>query len=128
MHGGLRNKWTTFYVNHSAFSSLALTCDSSHDHQPWGVTGTQSGWKFNTADEAEYPALLCERVAAIIASVAKKHSVVFIPRELTQPQHHLEPKRLAAEAGRQPRGNLLPQIISEFKQKLTLAVPASYAR
>lgn len=125
MHGGMRNKWTTLYVNDSSFSSLAMECDGNHPHLPWGVAKHDSSWKFNTADEAEYPAVLCERISSTVANIAHDRKVVFLPPQVPKRQR-LEPKRRAAEAGRQPRGNLLPQIIPEFKHKITLGVPPSF--
>ena len=59
MHGGRRDKWTSLYVNHCHFDSMALHCDQQHTHLPWGVSVLGKSYKFNTAEEAEYPPSLC---------------------------------------------------------------------
>eukprot|EP00972_Heterocapsa_arctica_P044109 6511319-Heterocapsa_arctica.AAC.1 len=63
MHGGDRDKLTTFRVNFDEASALAVRCDGSHTHKPWGVVRDQSRWKFATAEETAYPHLLCRRFA-----------------------------------------------------------------
>ena len=69
MRGGQRDKWSCFYVNHMLFQELALTCDRSHDHLPWGVAQEGDKWVFSTAQEAEYPELLRQRISSIVATV-----------------------------------------------------------
>lgn len=114
MHGSKRDKWTTFYVNDSSFSSLALVCDGSHSHLPWTITRSTDGVTFSTASEAEYPELLCQRLSSVVAAIAESAGVAIVrPLEKKNPAN-FNAKQRAVEAGRQPRGNLLPQIIPEF--------------
>ena len=64
MHGGSRPKATTFLVSEGLdFSSLALSCDDSHPHKAWGLVH-EEGCVFATAEERNYPDVLCKRVAA----------------------------------------------------------------
>ena len=46
----------------ASFASLGIACDGNHDHLPWGAS--RRG-RFHTADEAEFPDLLCPRMAAL---------------------------------------------------------------
>ena len=66
MHGGLRAKSTMLLSTAGVFESLALRCDHSHSHLPWGLTQTNGAWTFDTAAEAAYPSLLCVRLAACV--------------------------------------------------------------
>lgn len=113
MMGGKRDKWTTLYTNHIPLNKLAIVCDRSHTHQPWGVEHTQDGWRFASAAEAEFPQLLCGRIADFIVAAAHQRDVLLLPPRPKRPKT-LSAQKRAAEAGRQPRGNLLPQIIPEF--------------
>ena len=46
-----------------------MRCDHSHSHEPWSATKVDGqGWIFDTAAEAEYPAVLSQRLAACILS------------------------------------------------------------
>ena len=68
MHGGNRDKWSTWVSTSSRILALSAVCDNSHMHKPWGATGdTDNKRKLNyaTAEEAAYPTLLCERVVDI---------------------------------------------------------------
>ena len=61
MHGGTRDKRTMLWVSHSFdLSALTAKCDGKHTHSPWGVS---AGRGFLTAQERNYPALLCSRWA-----------------------------------------------------------------
>ena len=127
MHGSMREKWTTFYTNHSGFSSLSLVCDSSHAHLPWGVDRRSEGWRFNTAEEAEYPAELCEKNSEISTRAAQECNMVVTAH---QPSSNKTPsvKLRAVQGGRQPRGNLLPQLIPEFAKILQVHWPLEWPR
>ncbi|CAE7224123.1 unnamed protein product [Symbiodinium sp. CCMP2592] len=68
MHGGRRKKSTKILGSPGLFSSLRASCDSSHTHAPWTVDPTASGPRFATAEEAQYPRLLCLRMAQALAA------------------------------------------------------------
>ena len=67
MHGGSRPKATSFLVSEDLdLSSMELTCDDSHTHKPWGLVH-EAGCVFATAEERNYPDLLCKRLASKLA-------------------------------------------------------------
>ena len=57
MHGSDRDKKTSFLAT-LGLSPLSVFWDGSHVHREWGLLEDNS---FATAQEAEYPALLCKR-------------------------------------------------------------------
>ena len=121
MHGGKLDKWSTFYTNAPWLTFLAMECDGQHSHLPWGVTKDGKKYVFNTAEEAEYPPVLCERIAAATSEAALHagvQEVVPLPKAPSRPA----PSKMAA-AGRQPRGNRLPEVISEYKSTFTVTWP-----
>ena len=67
MHGGSRDKRTSF-LSSLDLSDLCLDCDGNHWHTEWGVTEDGT---FATANEAEYPTLLCQHVSLILLSYAQ---------------------------------------------------------
>ena len=67
MHGSSRNKSTTILGSPGVFNSLAVRCDNSHSHEPWSAKKSDGrGWVFDTAAEAECPAVLARHLAACI--------------------------------------------------------------
>lgn len=124
-HGGRRDSWTRLYVNHSGFQALRAVCDGSHSHLPWGAQLKSNGWKFHVSTEAAYPELLCSRIANIISVIADQKGI--LPPVNVCPSGHSEDnlaKLRAAQSGRQPKGNLLPQVIPEFQEVVTIRVPS----
>lgn len=122
MHGGWRDKWTRLYTNHVAFQSLQKTCDQSHEHLPWGVTTTKDSVIFNTSLEAEYPQILCDNISDVVVSFAQKKGILML-QPATKRRKTVDSRMRSAEGGRQPRGNLLPSIISEFKEIVVIKWP-----
>lgn len=107
MMGGTRDKWTTLYRNHEAFQRLAIVCDRSHSHQPWGAEYSQDGWRFASAAEAEFPQLLCDRITQVVCEAARDNDVLLLPQPAKR-RKTLTAQQRAAEAGRQPRGQPPP--------------------
>ena len=62
-HGGRRPKKTRLLASPGLYTSLAQECNRSHKHLPWGVQQQGDSLFFSTAEEAEYPHLLCKRMA-----------------------------------------------------------------
>lgn len=123
MHGGKRDKWSTFYTNAEWLLPLAKECDGSHVHAPWGITKDGIKYKFNTAEEAEYPPVLCQRIAAAVHSAALSAGIQVVSQpNVVAPK--APPTKMAA-AGRQPRGHRLPEVISEYKSTLFVSWPFS---
>lgn len=121
MHGG-NDKWSTFYTNEIQFMPLPFAV-ISHTVMHLGLCARRSLAGFPTTDEAEYPEPLCVNIADIITKVAAgKGLIVSTVPSSAQPPHVINKLR-AAEAGKQPRGSLLPQLIPEFKEIHTIEVP-----
>ena len=117
MLGGKRNKWSRWLATRALLSSLKLTCDGTHEHEPWGVSKSLgSGWQFATAEEAEYPKVLCQRVAQLVHAQVVSDGAIPVPGGITEPgltdkqRTHLS----RAATGKLPRGRTLPQLVSEF--------------
>lgn len=118
-HGGRRDSWTRLYVNHNSFQNLRATCDGSHSHPSWKV-------QLKRTSEAAYPELLCTRIADIISLIAD-HGGILPPVTAGGPSGQAADnvaKLRAAQSGRQPRGNLLPQIIPEFQEIVKIPFPS----
>ncbi len=126
MWGGQRPKWSTFFTNCDGFQCLVKQCDGLHSHLPWGLSQVDNQWKFNTADEAEYPEPLCEEIADIVAKHAGLPDLQEQIPTSKRPKPNPMAKLRAAEAGRQPRGNLLPQVVPEFKEVRPISWPFSH--
>ena len=149
MHGGRRDKLTRLRSSPSAaFSVLAVECDKSHEHLPWGIS---SFGKLFTADEAEFPDLLCSRLARAAYSARPELSTVsestttpimtsaISSSSLSQPsgppRHSVSVHTDAADpaaaahvaqrvaAAVQPRGAHVFSVIPEFRERIWL--PAS---
>lgn len=74
-HGGDRPKPTSLRCTHAVLGSLAAPCPGHHDHKPYAIARGVHGWKFDTALEAEYPCLLCQRLSrAFRAPLQAQHN------------------------------------------------------
>ena len=71
MHGGRRAKNTRLLATPDLYSQLAIACDAQHDHAPWGITKVGNSLQYDTAAEAEYPPLLCKRMADLLAKAVQ---------------------------------------------------------
>ena len=76
MHGSLRDKRTKLLASTGLFSTLALDCTGNHKHASWQPFKNDNGVVFPTAMEAEYPTLLCNRMAQCVLQSAAKLQVV----------------------------------------------------
>lgn len=52
MHGGRRDKLSSWWTNMKELQSLARMCSKDHKHLPWGGRFQNNRWQFNTAEEA----------------------------------------------------------------------------
>ena len=87
MHGGKRPKKTSFLFGGGIdLSPLAVQCDGSHEHLPWGMTRDGSG-TFATAGERNYPDLLCRRVARRAALACKATPVQKYSEAIDRAEH-----------------------------------------
>ena len=117
MLGGKRNKWSRWLATKGLLSSLRLTCDGQHQHLAWGVAKSlTAGWQFATAEEAEYPKILCQRVAQLVHDHVINQGALPVAGSISDPgltdmqKRHLN----RAATGKLPRGRTLPQLVSEF--------------
>lgn len=119
MHGGRRDKWTSLYVNHAYFDHMAVECDQQHDHLPWGVAISSKGHRFNTAEEAEYPQLMCSRISEAIHKAAQALGAQNVSA-VSSKRRKAIPLAMA-QAGKQPRGNRFPEVLPEFREVCELS-------
>ena len=107
MHGGQRDKATTFWYGIVDLSELEATCDGLHSHLPWGRT-KEPGTNWATGEERNYPDLLCRRIATRVA----RHWQVQKPPKSGS---HVDKEH----SEKQARSGLAP-LISEFKHILKI--------
>eukprot|EP00973_Karenia_brevis_P076755 10661543-Karenia_brevis.AAC.1 len=67
MHGGQRDKRCRLWCSGLDLNSLAVMCDGSHSHLPWGLAHESSKELFATAEERKYPLLFCQRLARLVS-------------------------------------------------------------
>ena len=67
MHGGARKKHQLLLTNCPALKALEVFCDGRHPHKKWVPLWRQGRFDgYSTREEAEYPAIFCERYAAAV--------------------------------------------------------------
>lgn len=109
MHGSKRAKKTRLLAQAGLFDSLACECDGAHEHLPWTIEPQGRGLRFATADEAQYPTLLCTRMAQRLVQSATEQGLQLVPQPTT------------AQQTRHSLGNLTIKskpLIPEFEQFL----------
>ena len=79
MHGSDRDKKTRLLASPGLFDVLAVDCDNNHAHKPWYVASRGPHLEFATALEAEYPRLLCQRMAQCLVRAAQAAQVTLGP-------------------------------------------------
>ena len=80
MFGSKRKKATKLLANFPQISKLAVQCDGSHAHEPWG----RSKGQWATATEVEYPMGLCRGWAALFVDVFLQYGAKPSVTELMQ--------------------------------------------
>ena len=122
MMGGERQKQTTWWCNDDFFSSFNLSCSQDHAHKPWTPTLDDGGVHYPTKDEAEYPKLLCQRVAALLLADLQTLGIE-APSTLEQ---QITSRRTTAinsvAMGLLPRGQKLKPLVSEFGDYITFVI------
>ena len=120
----------------------AVACDKSHSHKPWGVKFNESKIFIgsSSADEAEYPAIFCQRIAKLTAQTARHRgppasriAIIDTAKAMAKPPRptdaalRLRRAQMRATVGSQPRGRALGPLTSEHKLCTTiqLAAPAA---
>ena len=79
MHGSERNKATRLLASPGLYDELAIECSNDHSHKPWFVVSTGSKLEFATALEADYPRLLCTRMAFCLRRAAQARNLLLGP-------------------------------------------------
>lgn len=115
-HGSRRNKQTTLLSTPGLFSSLAMQCPQTHTHDSWVPYKVHNSIVYPTALEAEYPALLCTRMAQCVLDWAAKLHVV--------PQQCPKLKDLL-RLGLGQQSIRHPPLIPEFREFLHLDTPTN---
>ena len=106
MHGGRRPKKTRLLASPGLYTSLAQECDNSHKHLPSGVQQQGDSLSFSTTEEAEYPHLLCKRMAECLVDYATLRGIPLSPIQSSSQR--------AGNAWRSQTSNSKP-LISEFR-------------
>ena len=75
-HGSARDKRTKLLASAGLFNALAQDCPGDHTHLSWQPYKSDGVVVFPTAQEAEYPTLLCNRMADCILQKAQTQNVV----------------------------------------------------
>lgn len=71
-HGGARDKRTKLLATPNTFTVLEAECKKDHKHASWQPFLSNSRLEFPTAQEAEYPTLLCDRMAQCVVQHLQK--------------------------------------------------------
>ena len=106
MHVGKMPKWSSWVTNEPELEVLRSRRDGGHSHLPWGVAKAGRSWTFATQEEAEYPALLCQRAAAAVTRAANAKGMVLAEPKTARDESTVADENNAkrrAEGGRQPR-------------------------
>ena len=103
--GSSRKKLTSFLSNRDEFAAMSKFCHDvePHEHEGWGYDHVNK--IFNTAKEAEYPAMMCKAYAGVLqkfldVGLLNEQSVRRLPQS-------------------QPKGRKTPQLIPEFLDVVT---------
>ncbi|CAL1160066.1 unnamed protein product, partial [Cladocopium goreaui] len=93
-----------------------------HPHKPWTPTLTADGVHYPTKDEAEYPKLLCQRVAALLIADLQAQGIEQ-PQTITQQIAQRRTTAINSVAmGLLPRGQKLKPLVSELGHYVQFAV------
>ena len=129
-HGGLRPKWTrlrTLMLELMPMAGLCPGVSADHQHKPWGVAWGANGAGFATAEETEYPRLMCDTMAdaAVESAVALGFSNLGVN---ANPDVHeasaLQLRRMAGSADRSNTGRKPAPLVSEFETVISV-MPAA---
>ena len=116
--GGRSNRWYTIRCNFHALKALSGSCQGGHKHALWGER--------SSCPAPDFPLQICRAFAVAV----KQHALTSGAQQLAttgsaQASSAKQPRRMS-QAGKQPRGNKLPPVISEFESEIW--VPWDLAR
>jgi hypothetical protein len=108
-----RPKWTKIRSNVPQLGRMAGRCTLGHVHLPWG---RDAAGNFATAGESEYPSGMAEETSHCFAAAAQQKGLNLIEQEQFESiQHSVPHRKRRAVAAKQPRGRILPPVMSEFR-------------
>eukprot|EP00435_Cladocopium_sp_Y103_P041803 s1348_g11.t1 len=113
MFGSARRKYTLLVHNIPTLQELAIECDNSHPHEPWGTTDT-GGWA--TALETAYPRPHCRAIAAKVALYLQQLGTICVTPAFALQTVQLE--HIRHDTGLQTSSKAVP-LVSEFKEVLS---------
>ena len=99
IHGSKRAKKTRLLASAHLYESLAGECKGDHEHLPWSIERDGRGLKYATAEEAQYPTLLCQRMAQCLVACATHHGLklVALPTAAQRTRHALGNQTIKAK-------------------------------
>lgn len=113
-HGGDRDKSTSLWVNDTWLDSLAILCDRQHAHKPWTTKAHNGTIRFATAEEAAYPALLCERIVHCLRDKAIEFGASSPDTIAEQAATSDATKLSRLVLGALPRGHKVKPLVAEY--------------
>ena len=124
MFGSRRRKATRLMHLCPEMQRTNVSCDSSHEHDPWGRLPDSS---FATAAEVQYPPLMCSVMASAFVEQIVSLGAKPVASELQGATLSLN---LASQiaAGKQPPGKKIPPLVPEFSQIVRMVGPANSLR
>ena len=114
-HGSDRDKRTKLLATPSVFSDLEQYCRGDHQHASWAPYHHNGRLMFPTASEAEYPTVLCNRMASCVLAFATSNNIVISQTPKLKDFMKLQ---LGQQSIRHP------PLIPEFKEFLFLEQPS----
>ena len=110
MHGGHRDRLCRWSSTGNFLGPLHALCDKQHQHKPWSMQFNQGRWTFPTAEEAEYPRILTDKIALLVARTWKIE-LDLNPNMGTAP---VSSKLRPAQGGKPPRGSTVHHLLTEM--------------
>ena len=118
MRGGSRARLCRWRATVGLLSSLAVRFDNLRQRKPWTVARNSDHWTFSTAEEAAYPAKLTDKVVTLVLTFLD----INLPLNVSLEDDGFNPYMVPLQAGKQPRGNKIAHLISEFKEVVKFEV------
>ena len=121
MYGSKRRKYTKFLHTCKHLNALERYCDGRHWHLPWGF----NKGKWATQSETAYPNGLCQAYASCFKNYLLATGHVEPPSSIQCSSMHVNDVKLnQVGAGKQPRGKVLPPLVSEFAAVFSVVAKA----
>ena len=121
-----RANWISWWTTLPGLEGIAALCDKQHKHVRFDPS-RNDGSMIDALGGVAYPLKFCNKVAAIVGSHVIQLGTLAprIKPALKSKEGRQRAAALCAAAGRQPRGEKLPQVIKEFKTTERIAIARS---